>query len=59
MDILKWIERFLAEGTDVLDARVIRRLEQIYLQEIRFVRLESGRIVEIADVFRQCGWWTE
>ena len=59
MRSLDWIERFLAEGTDVLDARVIRRLEQIYLREIRFIRLESGRVVEIADVFRRCGWWRE
>lgn len=59
MGPLDWIERFLVEGTDLLDLRAIRRLEQIYRQEIRFVRLESGRVVEIADVFRRCGWWSE
>jgi hypothetical protein len=59
MGSLDWIERFLVEGTDILDLRAIRHLEQLYVRKIRFVRLESGRVVEIADVFRQCGWWSE
>ena len=56
---LDWVEQLLSElGVSHLDMRVIHQLERIWLKQIRFIRLESGRIVSIADVFRRCGWWS-
>lgn len=54
-----WIEQLLAGRVEALDLAVINRLERIWLQRIRHIRLESGRIVGIADIFRRCGWWSE
>lgn len=60
MGNLSWIEVLLDQGfCDTLDLRVIRRLEGIYLKKIRFIRLESGRVVSIPEIFRRCGWWSE
>ena len=57
---IDWLEQLLGEdGVCILDMRCIRLLERIWLCKIRFIKLESGRIVSIPDVLRRCGWWSE
>lgn len=56
----KWLEKLLSEGgVDTLDLHYIRLLERLWLNKIRFIQLESGRVVSIPDIFRRCGWWSE
>lgn len=55
-----WLEQLLDEvGVNTLDMRTIHQLERIYLRQIRYIRLDSGRVVSIPDIFRRCGWWSE
>ena len=57
---MDWVERLLSQdGVATVDMQTIRRLERIWLRQIRFITLESGRIVSIPDIFRRCGWWSE
>ena len=57
---IDWVEQLLGEdGVNTIDMRCIRLLERIWLRKIRFIKLESGRVVSIPDVFRRCGWWSE
>ena len=57
---IDWVEQLLGEdGVNTIDLRCIRLLEQIYLRKIRFIQLESGRVVSIPDIFRRCGWWSD
>ena len=60
MRCMDWLNQLLSEdGVSALDMRSIRQLERIWLKKIRHIRLESGQIVAIADVFRRCGWWSD
>ena len=57
---LDWLEQLLSEdGVCTVDMRCIKRLERIWLHKIRYIKLESGRVVSIPDIFRLCGWWSE
>ncbi len=56
---MDWLAQlFSADGVDTLDMCCIRQLERLWLHKIRYVRLESGRIASIPEVFRRCGWWS-
>ncbi len=57
---IDWVEKLLGEdGVNTLDMRSVHLLERIWLRKIRFIKLKSGRVVSIPDIFRRCGWWSE
>ena len=57
---MDWVEQLFGDdGCNTIDMRCIRQLERIWLHKIRYLRLESGRVVSISDIFRTCGWWIE
>lgn len=57
--LINWVEQLCGEdGVDTLDVETIHHLERIYLHRIRFIKLRTGHVVSIPEVFRRCGWWS-